>query len=125
MLEQRLDPVGSILYLRPTGALQKEDFAQLAGIVDPHIETKGGLAGIVLDVKAFPGWENLGALAAHFKFVREHHKKVKKIAIVTDAKIGMLGEKLAAHFVAATIRHFPAGQVQAAEKWITAPAKDR
>jgi hypothetical protein len=125
MLEHRLDPARSILYLHPTGPLQKEDFARIAGIVDPHIEAKGGLAGLVLDVKAFPGWESLGAMAAHFKFVREHHRKVKKIAIVTDAKIGVLGEKLAAHFVAATIKHFPAGQVQAAEKWITEPAKDR
>jgi len=106
MLEQRLDPARSILYLRPTGPLQKEDFARLAGIVDPHIEANGALAGIVLDVEAFPGWENLGAMDRH------RHRR----------QIGMLGEKLAAHFVAATIKHFPAGQVQAAQKWITAPA---
>ena len=84
MLEHRLDPARSILYLHPTGPLQKEDFARIAGIVDPHIEAKGDLAGLVLDIKAFPGWESLGAMAAHLKFVREHHKKVKKIAIVTS-----------------------------------------
>jgi hypothetical protein len=123
MLEHRLDAARSILYLRPSGPLQKEDFAQLAATVDPHIEAKGGLAGILLDIKAFPGWESIGAMAAHFRFVREHHRKVKKIAIVTDAKIGTLGEKLASHFVAATIKHFPAGQVAAAEQWITEPAK--
>jgi len=123
MLDHRLDAARSILYLRPSGALQKEDFAALAKTVDPHIEAKGGLAGIVLDIEVFPGWESLGAMAAHFKFVREHHRKVKKIAIVTDAKIGALGEKLASHFVAATIKHFPAGQLQAAEQWISEPAK--
>ena len=119
MLEHRLDAARSILYLRPSGPLRKEDFAQLAATVDPHIEAKGGLAGILLDIKAFPGWESIGAMAAHFRFVREHHRKVKKIAIVTDASIGALGEKLASHFVAAAIKHFPAGQVQAAEQWIT------
>ena len=119
MLEHRLDAGRSILFLRPTAALQKEDFAALGKTVDPHIEAKGSLAGIVLDIQAFPGWESLGAMAAHFKFVREHHRKVKKIALVTDAKVGALGEKLASHFVAATIKHFPAGQVAAAEKWIS------
>jgi hypothetical protein len=119
MLDHRLDADRSIVYLRPTAALQKEDFAALARTVDPHIEAKGGLAGIVLDIKAFPGWESLGAMAAHFRFIREHHRKVKKIAFVTDAKIGAVGEKLASHFVAATIKHFPAGQVAAAEKWIS------
>jgi hypothetical protein len=118
MLDFRLDANRSIVYLHPKGPLEKDDFARLAKTVDPHIEVKGGLAGIVLDIKAFPGWESLGAMAAHFRFVREHHKKVKKIAVVTDAKIGSLAEKLASHFVAATIKHFPAGQVAAAEKWI-------
>ena len=121
MLDHRLDAARGILYLHPSAALKKEDFAALAKSVDPHIEAKGGLAGIVLDIKAFPGWESLGAMAAHFKFVREHHRKVKKIAVVTDAKIGDVAEKLASHFVAASIKHFPAGQVQAAEAWIAAP----
>src|SRR3954463_13545675 len=123
MLDHRLDAARSILYLHPTGALKKEDFAALGKTVDPHIEAKGGLAGIILDVAAFPGWESIGAMAAHFRFVREHHRKVKRIAIVTDAKIGALGEKLASHFVAATIKHFPAGQIAAAEQWITEPPK--
>jgi len=118
MLDYRLDAARSILYLRPNAALRKEDFAALAKTVDPHIEATGGLAGIVLDIKAFPGWESIGAMAAHFRFVREHHKKVKKIGLVTDAKIGALGEKLASHFVAAEIKHFPAGEITAAEKWI-------
>jgi beta-glucosidase-like glycosyl hydrolase len=43
---------------------------------------------------------------------------VKKIAVVTDAKLGAVAEKLASHFVAATIKHFPAGQAEAARKWI-------
>ena len=121
MLQHHLYAQRSILYLHPTGALEKEDFAQLAKTVDPHIEKTGSLAGLILDIKAFPGWENIGAMAAHLKFVREHHRKVKKIAVVTDAKIGSLAEKLASHFVAATIKHFPAGQVQAAEQWISRP----
>jgi len=121
MLDHRLDASRSILFLHPKAALQKQDFAALARTVDPHIEAKGSLAGIVLDIKAFPGWESVGAMAAHFRFVREHHRKVKKIAIVTDAKIGTLAEKLASHFVAATIKHFAAGQVAAAEKWISEP----
>jgi hypothetical protein len=119
MLEVRLDAARSILFLHPTSALQKADFEQLSKTVDPHIEKTGGLGGVILDIKAFPGWESIGAMAAHFKFVRQHHRKVKKIAVVTDAKIGTVAEKLASHFVAATIKHFPAGQIAAAEQWIS------
>jgi hypothetical protein len=118
MLDHNLDAASSILYLRPAGALTKEDFAQLAKVVDPHIDKTGDLAGLILDAAKFPGWDSLGALAAHLRFVREHHKRVKKIAIVTDSAIGGVGEKLASHFVAAEIKHFPAGQLEAAKRWV-------
>jgi N-acetylglucosamine kinase-like BadF-type ATPase len=118
MLDCNLDTANSILYLRPKDALAKEDFAQLAKTVDPHIEKTGDLAGIILEAAKFPGWDSVGALAAHLRFVREHHKRVKKIAIVTDSAMGKAGEKLASHFVAAEIRHFPAGQADAAKQWV-------
>jgi hypothetical protein len=118
MLEHTLDTASSILYLRPKGALTKEDFAQLAKVVDPHIEKTGDLAGLVLEAAKFPGWDSVGALAAHLRFVREHHKRIRKLAIVTDSAIGNVGEKLASHFVAAEIKHFPAGQLEAAKRWV-------
>ena len=122
MLEHRLDTTHGIVHLHPTGPLEKEDFAKLARTVDPFIEKEGGLAGIIVDAPKFPGWDSLGAMAAHIRFVRGHHKQVKKIAIVTDAKLGDFAEKIASHFVAATIRHFPAGQAKAAEEWILGKA---
>ena len=118
MLDHTLDTVNSILYLRPKDALTKEDFERIGKTVDPHIEKTGGLAGLILDAAKFPGWDSLGALAAHLRFVREHHKRVKKIAIVTDSAMGKVGEKLADHFVAAEIKHFPAGQLEAAKRWV-------
>ena len=118
MIESNLDTASSILYVRPTSALAEADFAQLARTVDPHIQSTGDLAGLVLEVSAFPGWESLGAMAAHFRFVRDHHRHIKKVAIVTDAPLGSVAEKLASHFVSATIRHFPAGATETARQWI-------
>jgi hypothetical protein len=118
MIEHRLDTAQSILYLWPKSALEKADFVQLANSVDPHIEATGALAGIIIEIAAFPGWDSLGAMAAHFRFVREHHKRVKKVAVVTDAALGTVAEKLASHFVSATVKHFAAGQTEAARQWI-------
>lgn len=118
MLEHRLDATTGILHLQPKGALEKEDFARLALTVDPYVETQGQLNGIIIDAPKFPGWDGLGAMAAHMRFVREHHKKVRKIAVVTDAALGNLAEKFASHFVAAEIKRFHAGEVEAAKQWI-------
>ncbi len=106
MIEHRLDTTRSILHVRPKSALAREDFAELARAVDPHIEATGGLAGLIVELDAFPGWDSLGAMVAHFRFVRDHHQRVRKVAVVTDAALGDIAEKLASHFVAAKIRHF-------------------
>ena len=118
MIEHSLDAAHSILYVRPKSALQQADFVQLAKTVDPFIEKTGAIAGLVIETPAFPGWDSLGAMAAHFRFVRDHHKHIKKVAVVTDAALGDLAEKLASHFVSAQIRHFAAGEVEAARRWI-------
>ena len=89
MVEHSLDTANSILYVRPKSALDKGDFDQLAKTVDPYIEKTGDLAGVIVEAPAFPGWESLGAMVAHFRFVRDHHKRVKRIALVTDSALGM------------------------------------
>lgn len=118
MLNYSLDSDSGILYLRPGAPLEKNDFESLASKVDPLIEKRGSLAGILIEAPEFPGWENFGALAAHLRFVRDHHKHAEKIAVVTDSPLGAFAERVASHFVAATIRRFPAGQSAEAERWI-------
>jgi hypothetical protein len=118
MLEHTLDKANSILYVRPQSKLEQGDFVQLAKTVDPHIEERGALAGLIVEVTAFPGWESLGAMVSHFRFVRDHHKHIKKIGVVTNSPLGSVAESLASHFVAAEIKHFPAGEVEAAKQWV-------
>jgi SpoIIAA-like len=122
MIDSTLDTAHSILVLHPRSALAADDFANLAKTVDPFLEKTGALAGIVIETPSFPGWEGLGAMAAHIRFVRDHHRRVKKVAVVTDSALGKVAEKLASHFVAAEIRQFPAGQMDAAKQWITGGA---
>jgi len=118
MIESNLDTANAILTVRPTAKLEQADFESLAKTVDPFVEKGGGLRGLVIEAKAFPGWAGFGALVAHLRFVRDHHKKVRKVAVVTDSAMGDLAEKLASHFVAAQIKHFSAGEGEAARKWI-------
>jgi hypothetical protein len=118
MIEHTLDQTHSILYVRPKSKLEQGDFVQLAKTVDPYIEKRGDLAGLIVEATAFPGWESLGAMASHFRFVRDHHKHIKRIGLVTDSAMGNVAEQLASHFVAAEIRHFPAGEREAATQWV-------
>ncbi len=118
MIDYQLDKANSILRVRPESSLDKSDFAELAKVVDPEIEAGGALAGLIIDAPHFPGWDSFGALVTHIRFVRDHHKHVKKIAVVTDSHLGDFAERLASHFIAADIRPFPAGQIEQARHWI-------
>lgn len=118
MIDYDLDTARSILLVRPESRLDKDDFVKLANAVDPHIEATGDLAGVIIDAPSFPGWADFGSMVNHFRFVRDHHKHVKKVAVVTDSALGDVAEHLTSHFVSAEIKHFPAGQTEAAKQWI-------
>ena len=119
MIEYDLDTEHSILHVQPISAIEQDDFVKIAKAVDPHIEATGGLSGLVIETPGFPGWENFGAMVNHLRFVRDHHKRIKRIAVVTDSHLGDVAEHVTAHFVSAEIKHFPAGQIEAARQWIS------
>jgi hypothetical protein len=118
MIEYDLDTEHSILEVRPTSALDKDDFAELAKAVDPQIEAHGDLAGLIINAASFPGWDSFGSVVTHLRFVRDHHKHVKKVAAVTDSHLADVAEHLGSHFISAEIRHFPAGELEQARQWI-------
>lgn len=122
MIDYQLDTDHSILRVRPESSLDKQDFVELAKVVDPHIAAGNDLAGLIIDAPHFPGWDSFGALVSHVRFVRDHQKHVKKIAIVTDSPLGDVAEHLVSHFITAEIRPFPADQIKQAEHWIVGDA---
>ena len=107
-----------VLVLKPEGALRSEDFESLGDVVDPYIEKHGDLKGLLVDAAAFPGWENFAALLSHLRFVRDHHRRIRRIAVVSDHKMLTVGPKIASHFVSAEIRTFDAASRDAALAWI-------
>lgn len=119
MIDAHLDPATKVLTLRPQSALEIRDFVDLARTVDPQIEQHGDLAGLIIEAPHFPGWDSFGALVTHIRFVRDHHRHVKRIAVVTDSHLGDAAEHIAAHFVAAQVRHFPAEGIAEAREWIS------
>ncbi len=118
MIDFELDPTHSIVVVRPQSRLDKADFVDLAKAVDPQIEATGDLAGVIIDAPSFPGWDSFASMVSHFRFVRDHQKHVKKIAVVTNSALGDLAQHLASHFVSAEIKHFPGGETEAARRWI-------
>jgi hypothetical protein len=116
-LSHRLLPDEGVLIIEPKQPLTAQDFDALALAVDPWIESHGDLQGVVIHAKAFPGWENLGSLIRHVQFVRDHHRKVKRIALAVDTKLAGLAPRVGEHFARAEVRRFNSDELDAAVSW--------
>jgi hypothetical protein len=118
MLNTIIDKNNGIVILQPHGTLKKEDFDKAVKVIDPFIEEYGKLNGIIIYTELFPGWEDYAALSRHMVFIKNHHKKIKKLAFVTDSMIGNFGELISSHFVSAEIKSFDFNQIEDAKTWI-------
>src|SRR4249920_470301 len=118
MLQHELLRDRGILILKPDGALRAEDFTALAAAVDPYIEQNGKLNGLMIEASSFPGWENFAALLSHLHFVRDHHRQIRRIAVVSENPLLVALPKIASHFINAQVRTFAADDRSAALAWI-------
>jgi len=73
--------------------------------------------GRVIHAREFPGWENVGSFLRHLQFVRDHHRKVKRIALAADAKLASLAPKVAEHFIQAEVKSFGYDELDSAIAW--------
>jgi hypothetical protein len=118
MVEHELLRAEGILVIHPKGRLEAADFEKLAQEIDPYIEANGKLHGLMIEAESFPGWTGFGALIAHFTFVRDHHRKIEKVAVVSDSTFLSVAPRFASHFVHANLRHFAHDQRDAALAWL-------
>ena len=118
MLRHELLVDKRILVIHPEGPLQSADFERIGKEVDPFIEKHGDLAGLMVEAAKIPGWDDFASLVTHIRFVRDHHRRIRRIAVVSDSSFLSVMPKVAGHFVSAEVKTFPASGREAALAWI-------
>jgi len=119
MLNHELRRDEGILVLKPDGPLEASDFLTLASHTDAYLEKNGHLRGVLVQAQdTFPGWKDFGALVAHLRFVKHHHRAIEKVAVVADGAFATVMPYIASQFIHAQARHFDHGQEEAAWDWL-------
>jgi hypothetical protein len=111
-----------VLVVEPQGPLSADDFGAIAHTVDPYIAEHGKLSGLLVDAPSFPGWDSFGALVEHLKFVRDHHRRIDRVAAVTDSGFLRIAPRIAEHFAHPEIRVFAVGERAQALRWLQGQA---
>lgn len=118
MIAFELSKETGVLIIQPKGALSADDFRNVSRTVDPYIQEKGNLTGLLIEAPSFPGWDSFGALIEHMKFVKDHHRKIDRVAAVTDSKVLAIAPKIAEHFAHPEFKVFGSGEKAQALAWL-------
>lgn len=116
-VSHRLLPEPGVIVVEVKEPLRSQDFDTLAVTADAWIEAHGKLNGIVIHVRHFPGWENIKSFLRHVRFVRDHHRRVSRVALSADGKLASLAPRLADHFVEAEVKSFEYDDLEKAIAW--------
>ena len=118
MITHELLTEDGVLIVHPLSPLTADDFEKLARDLDPWLEQHGPLKGLMIETEAFPGWSNFAGMLSHFRFVRDHHQRISRVAMVSDSAVLTIAPKVAKHVVSAEVRHFPAAEHEQACEWL-------
>lgn len=118
MIDFELIADSGILVVKPSGPLSAADFEALAATADPYIARNGKLVGLLIDAPSFPGWDGFAGLLNHFRFVRDHHRNIERVAAVTDNAFLKIAPSIAEHFAHPEIKVFPGNERARALAWL-------
>jgi hypothetical protein len=118
MLDYNLDQEEGILSICPMKKLTAADFEALKTEVDDYLSNHDSLTGLLLTIEHVPSWENFAAVVQHIRFLRDHQKRIARVAVVTDNSLLKIPPQIAGHFAHPEFRVFPRSDLSRAENWL-------
>ncbi len=116
-IEYHLDHKRGVLTVDLKEPISSDALEILTEKVDRSLR-KEELKGLVIHTKGFPGWSNLGGLISHIQFIKNHHRKLKRLAVATDASAAEFAPSLAKHFLQPEVKSFGYDEVTQARDWV-------
>jgi hypothetical protein len=110
----------NVVTVTPRGALGAKDFVRLTVAIDQYINQNDRIPNLIILVGKLPHWDSFSAFHSHLRFVRNHERLVKKVAIVGDSFAVRALPLLLDHFVGAKVRTFPEARLEKARHWAEA-----
>ncbi|MEO8778295.1 MAG: STAS/SEC14 domain-containing protein [Rhodanobacter sp.] len=116
----KLDADVGVLVLEPVAdkPLSEDDFEAVGKTIGNYLKDHEQLRGILIHSRKFPGWQSIGALFAHLKFVNTLHDKISKVALVTDSPIGTFADHVLDPLMLAKVRKFAYDEGEEAMSWL-------
>jgi hypothetical protein len=80
MIKTETISAGTLRIIAPV-KLKVGDFRQIAPQIDSLIQQHGKIR-LLIDASGFRGWENIAAFESHAGFIKNHHRRIERVAII-------------------------------------------
>ena len=110
-------PLDNVLWVKVSGKLSKEEYAELVPSWEQMIARHGKLRLLFQMEPGFTGWEPLAAWD-DLKFSVSHRNELERIALVGAKKWHSLVAKLGSLLVNSEVRFFEESEVDEAFRWL-------
>ena len=117
MLNIDRDLEDHVLVLSPDGALTQDDFQRLSKAIRASDTSGHRIRGLVIHSRTFPGWATFSALRDHLKFVRTHHRQLKRVAVASDSSILRGAIRAAGSVLSPDVEVFGFDEIDTAGAW--------
>lgn len=97
--------------------LRVEDFLLLGQLADGWLADHATLPGLVVHTRRVPGWASPGALLRHAGFVAGHHRRLDRVAVVSDARAAAVLSLIAGRVLHPQVRAFRYDRLEEAVAW--------
>lgn len=110
-------PLDNVLWVKVSGKLSKEEYADLVPSWEQMIARYGKLRLLFQMEPGFAGWEPAAAWD-DVKFSLSHRNELERVALVGAKKWVEMASKLESLLMHTTVRCFEESQVDEALKWL-------
>jgi hypothetical protein len=97
--------------------LKADDFQKMALQADALIQ-KHGKIKLLVDASQFNGWENITAFERHMRFVKSHHQKIERAALIAGHTWQHWVAGIVRIFVHPEIKVYDKNQQKEAMQWL-------
>jgi hypothetical protein len=110
-------PLDNVLWVKVTGKLSKEEYADLVPSWERMIARYGKLRLLFQMEPGFEGWEPMAAWD-DLKFSLSQQNEIERVAMVGAKKWHEFAAKLGALLVDSEVRYFDDSEIDAAQRWL-------
>lgn len=114
----KIEKIGqNIIQISLPQKIEETDFPAIAKEVDVFIQQNGTI-NLLIDASSFSGWEDSNAIKSHMNFVKEHHHKIHRIALMSGHIWQQWIAQSVGIFLIPEIKIFEKNQIAEAKDWL-------